>query len=111
MKTNDIFIKAFNNSGFSQKKFGNIVGKTQPNIFSYIHKKFEIRYSEFERYMRVLGQEYEIVLKKDRNNLELFEELKKLEVKLIKEFSMENDYEKKLSLNKKIDAIKILIDI
>ena len=109
-KTNELFIKAFEQSGLNQIQFSKLINKSQPNTWAYLNNIHEIRYSEFERYMNILGQKFEIQIKEDKKNLDLIYELKKKEISLIKEFSKENEYEKKYIIQKKIEAIKILID-
>lgn len=110
MKTNDIFITAFNNSGLSQSNFAKAIGRSQPVIHCYLKKNYELRYSEFKRYMKFFGFEFDIVVKNDIQNFESKEILRKLEISLIKEFSKETDYEAKKLLDKKIEAIKIILD-
>ncbi len=109
-KTNKFFIKVFESSNLNQRQFGELVFRTQPAISEHLNNVRELTYSELERYMSALGLECEINIKKDENFLNLIHELKLLEVKLIKEFSKEVDYEKKYALDKKIQAIKVLID-
>ena len=109
LKTNDIFIEAFNTSQYSQGKFAKLLSVSQPNIHAYLNKQFELRFSEFQRYMKLFDMEYDIVCIKDTNQINLFSELRKLEVKFIKDFSKEKDYELKKQLDLKIEAIKTLL--
>ena len=109
-KTNELFIKAFEQSGLTQSQFSRLINKSQPNIWAYLNNVHEIRYSEFERYMDILGQKFDIQIKEDKKEFDLIYELIKKEITLIKEFSKENEYEKKYILQKKIEAIKLLID-
>ena len=109
LKTNDIFIETFNTFEISQGKFAKIVSVSQPNIHAYLNKQFELRFSEFQRYMKVFNMEYDIVCISDSEQIELKSELRKLEIKLIKAFSKEKDYDLKKKLDLKIDAIKTLL--
>jgi len=109
-KTTEIFKKALESSGMSQSKFAKLADMTQPTIFTHLTGINEMKLSIFQKYMRVFGMEYDIVCVKDENNLDLVPLLKKLEIDLIKQFSKETDYEVKYKLDKKIEAIKILLD-
>ena len=109
-KTTEIFKKAFESSGISQSKFARLVNLSQPSIYNQLVGTHEIKLSSFQKYMRVFGIEYDIVCVKDENNLDLVPLLKKLEIDLIKQFSKETDYEIKYKLDKKIEAVKILLD-
>lgn len=109
-KTNKLFIKAYKSSNLTQRQFSKLVFRSQPSISDYLNNKRELIYSEFDIYMNALGMQYEIKIKKDEEFLNLIHELKLLEIKLIKEFSKEVDYKKKYALDKKIQAIKVLID-
>ena len=64
-KTNELFIKAFEQSGLNQSQFSRLINKSQPNIWAYLNNVHEIRYSEFERYMDILGQKFDIQIKED----------------------------------------------
>jgi transcriptional regulator with XRE-family HTH domain len=109
-KTNDIFKEALENSKISHTKFAKLVRMSQPNISEYVKDKFELRLSLFERFMKELGLEYDLVLVKDKHQYSTISDLRNLEIKLIKQFSKETDYEIKKVLDKKIEAIKVLLD-
>jgi len=109
-RTTEIFREAFENSGMSQKQFGEKVFISQPHIHHILKGNIEITLSSFKKYMKVFGMEYDIVLVKDIHHNELSMLLKKLEVDLIKKFSKEKDYDHKKLLDKKIEAVKLLLD-
>lgn len=109
-KTTEIFKKALESSKMSHSEFAKIMSMSQPNISSYVKGDFEIRLSLFQRFMKVFGMEYDLVLVKDENQYSTISDLINLEIKLIKEFSKETDYEAKKVLDKKIEAIKTLLD-
>jgi len=109
-KTTEIFKEALTASKISQSAFARRVGMSQPNIHEYLKGEYEIRLSVFEMFMKELGMEYDLVLVKDKNELNALFDLRSLEIKLIKEFSKETDYEAKKILDRKIEAIKILLD-
>lgn len=109
-KTTEIFKQAFESSGISQVKFAKLVNLTQPSINAQLSGTNEIRLSSFEKYMKVFGMEYDIVCTKDKNNINAVPFLKKMEIDLIKQFSKETDYESKKLLDKKIEAVKLLLD-
>lgn len=110
--TNQKLNHVFENSGLSQIKFGKIIGFSQPHVLALLKSKNELRFSELNRIGNLFGISYDIVLKSDVNDfkMSLIEELKKLEISLIKEFSKEKDYDSKKLLEQKIDAIKTLLD-
>lgn len=109
-KTNEIFKNALASSKMTHSEFAKRVNMSQPNISDYVKNKFEIRLSLFQVFMKVFGMEYDLVLVKDENQYSTISDLRNLEIKLIKEFSKETDYEAKKVLDKKIEAIKTLLD-
>ena len=110
--TNKWLKELVNDTELTQREFAKKIGCSQAHLFSLIHSEAELKFSKLQRIGEVFNVEYEIRVVKDSNTFEfdLIKSLKSTEVKLIKEFSKETYFDKKLDLHKKIEAIKVLLD-